>query len=183
MVDAAKTRMTAQEFFELPETNTPTELIDGELIQMPSPVPNHQSVVVRSILVLTPLTTAIGGTLFVAPLDVYFDEDNVPQPDVIWVAPDSKCAIGDKRLIGPPDLIVEVFSPGTHRTDKRKKFRLYQKYGVREYWMIDPVELYIEVWQHNGERFDLIDVFEVGDTFASPVLNGQSIEVKAIFGN
>jgi Uma2 family endonuclease len=180
MVDATRTRMTAQEFFELPETNTPMELIEGELIVSPSPVPVHQRIVGKTYTLVSSLIP--NGEVFFAPIDVYFDDNNIPQPDVVWVAAESKCEIGDKRLIGAPDLIVEVFSPGTHLTDKRKKFRLYQKYGVREYWMIDPVEQYIEVWQHDGERFLLLDVFEAGETFASPVLNGQNVEVKAIFG-
>lgn len=180
MVDAAKIRMTAQEFFELPETNTPTELIEGELILSPSPIPVHQRIIGLIYLLLTKLIP--NGEVFFAPIDVYFDEDNIPQPDVVWVSENGNCTIGEKRLISAPDLIVEVFSHGTVRTDKKKKFRLYQKYGVREYWMVDPVEQYIEVWQHDGERFILIDVFDSDDTFASPVLNGQEVEVKAIFG-
>ncbi|MFN8375217.1 MAG: Uma2 family endonuclease [Anaerolineae bacterium] len=162
MVDATRIRMTAQEFFELPETNTPTELLEGDIIVSPSPVPLHQRIIGLIYTLLTKLIP--NGEVFFAPIDVYFDEDNVPQPDVVWVAAESKCIVGEKRLIGPPDLIVEVFSPGTVRTDKKKKFRLYQKYGVREYWMVDPVEQYVEVWQHDGEKFIPAGVFEIGDT-------------------
>lgn len=180
MAAQVETRMTAAEFFELPESKQPIELLEGELIMSPTPVPNHQRVVFWTAKVVEQL--APNGEVFIAPLDVYLDEDNVPQPDVMWVAEGSQCVIGEKRLEGPPDLVVEVFSPGTVRKDKRQKFKLYEKHGAREYWMMDPQEQYIEVQRLEDRRFVLQGVFEPGDTFESAVLGDKSVEVKALFG-
>jgi Uma2 family endonuclease len=172
-------RMTAAEFFELPETNTPTELLNGELIVSPSPLLNHQRAV-RNVYNLVEKLKPNGEVLF-APMDVHFDDDNVTQPDVIWIAENSKCKVVEQRLQGAPDLLVEVQSPGTARTDKTTKFELYQKHGVREYWMVDLHAALVEVWTHDGTKFARYGVYGAGDTFESPVLGNQTVEVNAIF--
>src|SRR5215211_1267441 len=108
MTSSDKTRVTAEEFFTLPETNTPTELIDGEIIVSPSPIKPHQDAVLRLGSIFLAIADREGGHAFIAPFEVYFDEYNVPQPDVMYVVPNSKCEVTLKRLIGAPDLIVEV---------------------------------------------------------------------------
>jgi Uma2 family endonuclease len=114
-------------------------------------------------------------------LSVYLDDENIPQPDVIWIAPNSKCTIGEKYLIGAPDLVVEVFSPSTALRDKTDKFRLYEKHGVREYWMLDAVAKYIEVWQLENGKFVQKGVYGPGATFTPAVFPGETIDVAAIF--
>jgi Uma2 family endonuclease len=178
MAEQIKTRMTAAEFFALPETNLPTELLNGELIQMPSPVTLHQRLLLRTARKLEAIIP--NGEVFVAPLDVYFDELNIPQPDVMWVAEGSRCQILEKRLQGPPDLIVEILSPGTVTNDRKSKFRLYQQYGVREYWIIDPVESLIEIWQWVNGKFQLVDIYSRDETPDSPLLG--RIPASDIFG-
>ncbi len=173
------TRMTAKAFFELPETNIPTELIDGELIVSPAPIPDHQSASIELIFLLKGLIP--NGKLFHAPIDVYLDESNIVQPDILWVAQDSQCFIGDKRLEGAPDLVIEILSPSTARRDKNKKFLLYEKYGAREYWLVDPQAQYVEVWRLEEGKFAPKGVFGPGDTFISVVLADQSVDVSKIF--
>lgn len=172
MVQQIRPRMTAAEFWALPETDQRFELIDGEVIEMATPVPGHQDVVLNAALVLRDLNRTLGGRVYVAPLEVYLDKENIPQPDVMWLAPGSRCVVGEKRLEGPPDLIVEVFSPGTTRHDKIKKFNLYQRHGVREYWMIDPHEQYVEVYRLEGEHFVLPGTYGPEGSFESAVLGG-----------
>lgn len=176
------TRLTAAEFWQLPEGDERFELINGELIEMPTPIPDHQEVVFKSALAVNQLIPVVGGKVFIAPLEVYLDEENIPQPDVMWLAPDSRCVVGAKHLQGAPDLIVEVFSPSTKQRDKDDKFKLYQRHGVREYWMIDPAERTIEVWTWIEGRFSLNGLYTLNQTFTSAVLGGQSIEVKSLFG-
>jgi Uma2 family endonuclease len=163
-------KMTAAEYLELPETNLPTELINGEVFRMPAPQLNHQDTVLQTALFLKQWLT--DGKVYVAPVDVYLDELNVVQPDVLWISPDNKrcVSVEGKYLRGAPDLIIEVLSPGTARRDKREKFGLYQKYGVREYWMVDFHEQFIEVWQLVEGKFLLLNVYGPGETFISPLL-------------
>lgn len=176
---AAGTRMTAAEFLELPETTQPIELLNGEILVSPSPVPNHQRTVFnvgKHVETLIP-----NGEVFLAPIDVYFDDENIVQPDVIWVAENSRCQITERRLEGAPDLIVEVLSPGTERVDRGDKFRLYERLGVREYWLVAPLAQYVEVYRLDGDTFTRLGVFAPGETFESAVLGGKMVAVGEIF--
>jgi Uma2 family endonuclease len=175
----SKTHMTADEFFQLPETNQPTELIDGELIVSAPPIPKHQRLNRRFVILLDDLIP--DGELFFAPIGVYFDAENIPEPDIVWLAENSKCGVGDKYLEGPPDLIIEIFSPGTARFDRREKYELYERYGVREYWMADPEAQYVEVWTGKDGKFFRHGVYGADDSFNSPVLGGKTVELKGIF--
>jgi Uma2 family endonuclease len=174
---AVKTRMTAVEYLALPETMQRSDLINGEIIMSPTPTVEHQRLVLRIARLLEQLVP--DGEVFIAPLDVYLDDDNVVQPDVMWVAADSKCVIETKYLKGAPDLVVEVLSPGTKRWDKKEKFHLYEKYGTREYWLTEPDEQFIEVWCLRDGKFVRLDIFGRDETINSPLL-GQ-VEVNAIF--
>src|SRR5574341_1205654 len=137
MVEITKARVTAEEFFKLPETMHKTELINGEIIAEMPPKHIHQKLVALLHLLLVKLIP--GGEVCLAPSAVHLDEKNVPEPDLFWVSgPESRCKLGDDGWWhGPPDLVIEVFSPSTAVYDRREKFRLYEKYGVREYWMVD----------------------------------------------
>ena len=176
---AVQTRITAAEFLTLPETMLPTELIHGEVIMSPSPEISHQDIALRLAIYLT--HKAPNGKVHIAPLDVYLDDLNVVQPDVLWVAEGSTCvAVDGKYLRGGPDFVGEVASPGTVRRDKKEKFRLYETYGVREYWMIDPAERLIEVWQRVEGQFRRLDVFGPGEQINSGLFG--AVEVKSILG-
>ncbi len=179
MAEMTRPRVTAAEFERLPETNTPTELIEGELIVSPSPVPEHQRVSRSTTGVLEALIP--NGEIFYAPMDVYFNDENILQPDIIWVAEGSRCQITDKRLEGPPYLIVEIFSPGTVSRDKIENFALYERYGVTEYWMIDPQEKYIEVYGWQAGRYGRQGTYAPGSTFESPALGSKTVNVAALF--
>jgi len=182
MVDFTPTRMTAREFAELPESNLPTELIHGEIVVSPTPVLPHQ----RNVFSVAKYIEKVAGSgeVVIAPIDVYLDDENVLQPDVLWISGiESKCKPGkDGYLHGAPDLVVEIFSPSTAKRDKTMKFDLYEKYGVREYWMLDPIADYIEVWGLQGNTYVKIGIFGPGETLASPVLEGKTVEVGALFG-
>ncbi len=176
---AVETRkMTASEFLALPVSNTFHELLNGEEIMSPSPSGTHQRIAGRLFDLIRRLVPS--GEVIFAPLDVYFDDLNITQPDVLWIAEGSACAwVEDKHLRGAPDLAVEILSPGTARVDRKDKFRLYERFGVREYWMVDAAEKLLEIWQLEGKRFMLVDVCGPGDPCNSPLLG--EVEVKAIF--
>jgi Uma2 family endonuclease len=171
-------RITARDFLALPTTNLPHELIHGEEIMSPSPTLSHQLLSSRLFKLLERLVP--DGIVLYAPLDVYLDEENVVQPDVLWAAAGGVCKpVADKYLSGAPDLTVEILSPGTALRDKKDKFRLYEKFGVREYWIIDPDESLLEIWALRESRFVLVDVFGPTDACQSPLLG--KVDLKAIF--
>lgn len=177
-----KTRMTAAEYRQLPETTQPTELIEGEIIVSPAPKDKHQAVVMG--LVQAILRQLAAGTLRFAPLDVYLDDETVVQPDVFWVSgPGSRCRLGDDGCwYGAPDLVIEVLSSDTARRDKAVKFRLYEQHGVREYWLADPDARYVEVWRRADDAapFTQQGVYGPDETFESALL-GQAVALAPVF--
>ncbi len=181
MIDQTRIRMTADEYLALPESSNFEELINGELIMTPLPLTAHQEINGNVYFLVRGLIP--NGKVFHPPTGVYFDDNNIPEPDIVWVAENSRCKIGEKLLEGAPDLIVEILSPSTARNDKVEKFQLYEKFGVPEYWIIDPVHKLIEVWVLDGGRYVLQGMYGVGDSFDSAILGGKAVVVKLIFGS
>lgn len=175
---AEKIKMTSVEYFKLPETMQKTELIEGELIVSPSPVNQHQRIVRRLAKLLDSLIP--DGEILFSPADVEFELSEVYQPDIFWVSESGKAIESGGHYVGAPDLIVEVLSPGTAKYDKGKKFNIYEKHGVREYWMADPEGEYLEVWALQEEKFTRLGVFDKDDSFDSPAL-GKKVGLKDIF--
>lgn len=167
----AKTRITAEEYKQLPETMQPTELIDGEIIVSPAPLDYHQEILLNIAFVLRAVASP-GGYIRVSPIDVQLDEHNVVQPDVMWVSGSESLCQRDaegKRWYGGPDLVCEILSPGTAKRDKQDKFTLYEKYGVREYWLLDPANQWVEVYTRQDDKLMLVDVYHQ-TTFTSTLL-------------
>jgi len=179
MITQDKTRMSAAEFFDLPETNAPTELLEGELIVSPSPTLAHQRVSMRLTLYLNELIP--NGELLYAPMDLYLDDDNVPQPDIVWVAEGGRCRVTDKRLEGPPALIVEILSPGSIRRDRDAKFDLYERHGVDEYWIVEAIAEFVEVYRYEHGRYVRQGVYGAGEPFESAVLGGIAVDMGRVF--
>jgi Uma2 family endonuclease len=175
-----QTRLTVAEFLQQPDREGIVEFIDGE-IYVNSPKDLHQAFTGSVFVYLKSLK--LGGSLWIAPISIYFDEHNSFKPDVIWVSPDSRCVLGDDGYWhGAPDLVVEVFSPATERKDKIEKYRLYQKHGMREYWMVNPDARYLEVHRREGDQIRLHGFFSPYQTFESPLL-GRTIDVTAAFNS
>jgi Uma2 family endonuclease len=174
------TKITADEFYTIAEnTDERLELIHGEIIEMATPLIVHQRLVRRSSNLVE--TINANGEVFVSPVEVVLADDEIPQPDVVWVAANSQARITEKNIVGAPDLIIEVLSPSTMRRDRTVKFELYEKFGVREYWMIDPLGI-LEAWSLIDKVYTLIGQFRAGEVFVSPVLNGQ-VDVGVLFTN
>ena len=185
MVQPTRTRINVGEYYQLPEykRHDLIELINGEVIIGMPPILKHQLIVKRILALLTAVEARMGGIAFPAPTEVRLDDSNIFEPDVLYVQPDNLIITrrDEKRIIGAPNLIVEVLSPGTAKFDRQEKYQAYEKHGVNEYWIIDPVYEVIEVW-NIGEDGSYIrqGAFAEEDTFNSVVL-GESIRVKAIF--
>jgi len=96
--------------------------------------------------------------------------------------PDSKCKLGDDNTWhGAPDLVVEIHSEGTGLRDRREKFQLYEKHGTREYWLVNPGDRYVEVFQLVRGKFKRVGLFGPDEIFESPLLGGKAVDLNAIF--
>lgn len=159
------------------------ELIDGKIVIGVTHTPAHQRVVREVLFLLTSVSRQTGGEAFVSPIEVFLDDLNVYEPDVLYLKPNSRCVVGDKRLTGAPDLVIEVLSPSTAKVDRQEKYAAYEQHGVGEYWIIDPAHGLIEVWMLGaGGTFIRSGVFAYGDSFMSATL-GVTVEVQTLLGS
>lgn len=120
------------------------------------------------------------GQAFVSLIEVYLDEHNIYEPDVLYLAPDSPCRVEEKRLVGAPDLVVEVLLPSTAKYDRQEKYQAYEQPSVREYWIVDPVHDVMEVWTLDEGQFNRQGAYAGEDSFTSRTL-GEMVSVKDIF--
>lgn len=179
MVSPAVKPMTAAEYFLLPETMRPERLLNGVYERLPTPPLNHQRTL--GDLYLSMGKRIPNGEVLPGPLDVVFDDCNVLQPDVLWLAKPSRCQVIEGRLYGPPELIAEVMCNDSARYDRRDKFDLYERHGVPEYWIVDLDVRAVEVWSLQNGVYERLGNFLSGSPFESPALGGQRVETAPIF--
>ncbi len=178
MLDTTQTRTTAAEFLALPETMQPMQLIEGEIIVSPSPTLFHQMlafIVAKALEHMIP-----DGMVFLAPVDLRLDDSNVTQPDVVWVAAEGRCQLLYTYMQGTPELIIEILSPGTAKIDRTRKFRLYERHGVSEYWLMDPSARLVEVFTLTEGKYSRYQQFASDETLVSPRL-GASLDLTLIW--
>jgi Uma2 family endonuclease len=157
------------------------EIIDGELVVTPSPIPHHQDVSGNIFFALQQVVRAQKlGKVYSAPVDIRFTPDNVLIPDIIFIAQDRLHVIGPRAVDAPPDLVVEILSPGTRRRDLTVKRDLYAQFGVREYWVVDPEARTVSALSLTGDRYEPVPPGDDG-AIASHVLPGLTLAVNDIF--
>ena len=175
-------RMTAEEYFQLPEGPPYFQLIDGELFMSPSPNFFHQEVVGNLFAAMREYIRRDRiGKVVIAPSDVLFDKDNVYQPDVFFIR-NERLGIVDKHgAKGAPDLVAEVISGSTGRLDLGPKRMVYAKSGVLEFWAILPDTREVEVFRF-AESTDAPVAKLGGDaTLTTPVLPGFGLPLAELF--
>lgn len=168
---------------ELPESNLPTELWDGELVMSPAPSFFHQEIVVRFYKRLDAWVEQhrLGKTAL-APLDMVLAPRRSVQPDVIFIAKERLDIIGE-CVEGAADLVVEVLSPGTRRRDRFDKRDLYEQHGVKEYWLIDPEARTVEVLFLERGEYQLVGRWQPDGQAGSRLLKGFKVSVKDLVGS
>lgn len=141
----------AADYMALPEGER-VELIQGRFVVSPAPLPLHQLVILLLGEVFLDVARRSGGVALISPIDVKFSDDTILQPDVVYVSKIRRQII-KKRVEGAPDLVIEVLSKGTDRRDRVEKLNLYARYGVPEYWIVDPQAQLIEFLINENGRF------------------------------
>ena len=176
---------TYEEFMALPEGGPVRyEIIDGDLCMTPAPSPRHQEISINlSGIVWNFLRTNPLGKVYASPVDVVFSQEppQVVEPDLVFVAAEHVSLITEKNLQGVPDLLVEILSPTTSLRDRREKLALYERFGVPEYWIVDPERTTIQVFRLSGERYAEALEFGLGDRLETPLLPGLSIPLSEVF--
>lgn len=169
---------TVADYDALPDDGYRYELIDGELIEMPAPTPLHQAVQLHLLALMYFFVVQRRlGRVFGAPLDVQLS-GRIVQPDVLYISAGRIDIISDRRIVGAPDLVLEVSSPSTEEYDQGDKRELYRMAGVQEYWFIDVEKRTATVWVLVGDRYVEQNPDEDGQ-YASTVLPGFAVDVAA----
>ena len=166
---------------ELPESNLPTELWDGELIMSPAPSFLHQKIVDRfhDLLKAWVRQHRLGETA-IAPIDMVLTTRRATQPDVVFIS-NERLDIIKERIMGAADLVAEVISPGSRRRDRIDKRDLYEQHGVREYWIIDPEARTVEVLHLEDGVYQLAGRWHPGEHARSRLLKGFEVPVSGLF--
>ena len=145
--------ITWQDVQQMPDDGNRYEAIEGDLYMTPAPSPRHQILLLRLYDALAAvLRERHGGVLLVAPVGVEFPSTGEGvQPDLLFVSDERRRIIRDTSVRGAPDLVVEILSPSTASHDRGPKRRLYERQGVREYWIVDPDENAVDVWRFGDQ--------------------------------
>ena len=159
------------------------EVVDGVLLMAPAPNPMHQSISSRLHFYLYQNVDLSGlGKVLYAPLDVQLAPNTVVQPDLLVLLNANLGKITKSRIVGAPDLVVEIASPGTAAYDRLSKFQAYAKAGVEEYWIVNPERRSIEVAFLQNGAYASQGVFQGSNTLPSRIVPGiASVNVEQFF--
>lgn len=183
MLAVEKKKKYTIEDYNLLEEGAPFQLINNDLIISPSPNPLHQIISARLLQSLLNFldSTNDDGFLVSAPMDVRLDDDNVFQPDLLYIAQQRKEELIKDRIEGAPDLIIEILSPSNAYYDLRQKKDIYEKYGVKEYIIIDPVQENADLHVLKDGAYILHQKAQKTESLNSVLLQGFSIELSKLF--
>jgi len=175
--------LTVEDYRATPD-GTRYRLVEGELYLMaPAPDLFHQSIAGNIFPLLSRHLEKKPhpGKVFIAPCDVYLDDNNVVQPDVFFVSNARAKLLADDGIRGAPDLVIEVLSPATARLDKTTKRRVYARTGVREMWLVDPILLQIHLNDYARDPKKAVRILEDDETFETAVLPGLAVAAAEVF--
>jgi Uma2 family endonuclease len=175
-----KIKYNYQDYLQLPEDKR-YEIIEGDLFMVPSPNESHQRILANILYILINYVRRNKlGAVYCAPFDIIFSEEDIVQPDVIFVSNENKKVITKDNIKGTPDLLVEILSPSTSSLDIGIKKKLYARHGVREYWIVDSERETVDVFRLKGGEFEG-KRYGPQDSLSSDVIKDLAIEVKEIF--
>jgi len=172
MTHTAFDHITAKDYMRATESMALVELLKGQLVARSKGGAAHQNAVLAVASFLR--THGTKGTASIGPQELYLSEDSVLLPDAFWVSKvSSKCRLRGDRWFGAPDVIVEVLTQTSAKVDRGIKFDLYEKYGVREYWLVDMAEQYAEIYRIESGQFIRQGLFMSDQNFRSTPLGVQ----------
>ena len=178
-------KLTYDDYVLFPEDGKRHELIDGEHFVTPTPNRKHQAISANLLgLIWAYLQQHPVGRVFTAPFDVILSDIDVVEPDLLYVSHQRMTEIETAPWVrGAPTLVVEIGSPTTRRRDVLVKRHLYERFGVEEYWIVDPEIDAIEVYRRVSDRFERTAELslERDEILITPLLPGLNLRLSKIF--
>lgn len=173
---------TYEQYRLLPEDAPRYEILEGVGYLAPAPGGRHQKISLNILLQLVRHVNAGKlGEVFVAPFDVVLSEKDVVQPDILFLSEEHLGIMRNRGVFGPPDLVVEILSASNALRDLHQKLGLYQRYGVREYWIVDEENRTVDIWTSGDASLDTRRVAGAGGRIESKVLPGLEIPLAEVF--
>lgn len=173
---------TYDDYRQLPDDGKLYQIIGGELYMAPAPTTIHQRISRKLLRFLdNHITQNNLGEVLYAPVDVVLSMTDVVQPDLIYVAKERLNIITKKNIVDAPDLVVEILSEHTETIDRQKKMALYEKHGVKEYWIVDPAEKTIEQFVLEEKTLQSNTKVKGNQKLTSIVVHDFSFPVSGVF--
>ena len=174
--------LTVADLYAIPESvrGERFELIDGDLLVNPAPIPMHQIVSGNLMLHLELHVRANKLGRVIAAPGLHVDEHTYVVPDIVLIAKEHIEIIGPVNVVAAPDLVCEILSPGTRRYDQMVKRALYAQIGVREYWLVEPGTRSVTVLVLEAGNFTEL-TFEDSDAVSSRVLPSLHLRLDELF--
>lgn len=176
------TLVTYDDYRQLPDDGKIYQIIRGELFMTPAPSTIHQRIAMKLEFRLFEFVSKNNaGEVLHAPVDVVLSMTDVVQPDIVFIAKDRRNIITRNNIVEAPDLVVEILSDQTETIDRKKKMELYEYYGVKEYWIVDPGTEQIEQYVLENGQFEFHSKAKGKQKLVARVIDGLSIQPKKIF--
>ena len=185
-VPTPSVKFTYEDFVNFPNDGKRHEIIDGEHFVTPSPNTKHQAVSMNLAAILRVyLREHPIGAVFAAPFDVVFSDLDVVEPDLLYISRERAAVLTEEHVRGAPDLVVEILSASTRKTDETIKRKLYDRFDVREYWVVDPELDAVKIYRRVGAGFARVAELtaEAGDTLTTPLLPGFAVSLVDVFAS
>jgi Uma2 family endonuclease len=174
--------LTYEDYVGLPDDGRRYEILDGELVVSPAPAPRHQGVSGNLFFVLLGhVREGRLGSVYCAPIDVILARDCVVQPDLVFVAAARESIVSERAIEGPPDLAVEILSAWSEGRDRVAKAELYARYGIRHYWIVDPVARTLEVYEAEGTAYRCVATHAGAARVRASLFPGLAIDLGCVW--
>ncbi|PSR36879.1 MAG: Uma2 family endonuclease [Sulfobacillus thermosulfidooxidans] len=180
-MDIIRPVFTAKDLAQLPDDGKRYEILEGDLAVRPSPNQKHQNVIRHLSAFFIHVESHGYGRWYPAPFDVVFDDNNVTEPDLLFVLTEHLNIIKEANVQGPPDLVVEVLSPSTRDRDRGVKAHLYARFGVPEYWIVDPETETLTLYHLTSEGYEVTGPFRADETIHSTLFPDTPLNVSDVF--
>ena len=176
-----KKRWTYEDYLRIEDDNR-YEIYRGELIMVAAPSSWHQRFSRNLEFLMWSYVKEKGlGEVFYAPIDVILAEDEVYQPDIVFVSKGRADIVKERGIFGAPDLVVEIISPSTALYDTMDKREVYENHGIAEFWVVNPDERAIEIFVLKENVYKRHSYARKEGQVASAVIEGLTVNLKDVF--
>lgn len=178
------THLTYDDYVQFPDDGKRHEIIEGDHYMTPAPKTKHQTASINLSMAMGSFVKKHSlGVVFTAPCDVILSDENVVQPDLLFISAVRAAIVTEDNIQGAPDLIIEILSESSRKKDEVTKRKLYERFGAQEYWVVDPeleiVKIFKLAQQKYGRAVELSK--EANDVLTTELFPGFSLAVSEIF--